>query len=68
LELGIEGSQNVRYKIMDMLGKVIVTDRLGKVSGSTFRQLDVANLNTGSYFLYMQIGEREVVRRIAITK
>ncbi len=68
IELSIEESANVSVRMIDMLGRTILTEQIGtNVKGALSHTLDVNNINSGAYLLFFQIDERQVVQRVNIS-
>ena len=69
LDININEAADINIKMVDMLGKVIKNEQLGQaISGQFSTKLDVTDLEAGSYVLYLNIGEKEVVRRISVAR
>jgi hypothetical protein len=67
-ELSIEESANVSVRMIDMLGRTILTEQIGNnVKGAISHTLDVNNISNGAYLLFFQIDEREVVQRVNVS-
>ena len=68
IELSIEESANVSVKMIDMLGRTILTEQIGNnVKGAISHTLNVNNINSGAYLLFFQIDERQVVQRVNVS-
>lgn len=68
VELSIEETSNVTVRMVDMLGRTVLTQQIGtNLRGVINHTLNVSDLNTGSYVLFFQINEREVVQRVNIS-
>ena len=67
IDMVIEQASVVNIRVMDMVGKVVATQNLGKnLSGSISHTLDVSSFENGTYLVYVKIGEREAVQRISV--
>ena len=68
IELSIEESANVSVKMIDMLGRTILTEQIGNnVKGAISHTLNVNNINSGAYLLFFQIDEIQVVQRVNVS-
>lgn len=68
IELSIEESANVTVRMIDMLGRTILTEQIGNnVSGVINHTLNVSDVNSGAYLLFFQLDERQVVQRVNVT-
>lgn len=67
LDMNINEVSDVNIRMVNILGEVVLTDKLSKVTSSK-STIDVSGFSAGSYFLYMTVGDKEVVRRVNVTK
>jgi hypothetical protein len=64
-------SQNINtsIQVLDITGKVVFSENFGILSeGNQLIQINVSNLNSGLYFVRLQLGENQVTRRISVIK
>ena len=66
LDMNITETANVSVRVLNMLGELVMTEQLGSVHGRQVEQLNVADLQAGSYLLHINVGDKEVVRRVSI--
>jgi len=65
LELNLNESESVKYQLINTLGQVALQGNLG--TAQTYNKtLDVSTVQAGSYLLNVQIGDRQVVKRVQI--
>lgn len=69
LELNIETVSNVSVDIMDALGRIVHSERIGEnLSGAINHTLDLSALQTGMYMMNTKIGDRSVIETIQVVK
>ena len=66
LDMNITETANVSVRVLNVLGELVMTEQLGSVYGRQIEQLNVADLQAGSYLLHINVGDKEVVRRVSI--
>ncbi len=66
LDMNITETANVSVRVLNILGELVMTEQLGSVYGRQIEQLNVADLQAGSYLLHINVGDKEVVRRVSI--
>ena len=52
---------------MDILGKTVQTEQLGNISSAS-HAMNVTKLQTGTYIMYIDLGERQIVKRFNVSK
>ena len=62
-------SDNVIIEILNSLGQIVSTNNLGTLSsGDKSYSLDVSNINNGLYFINIRVGNKSIVKKVAIIK
>ncbi len=65
--LTIEKSGNVSYMVYDMSGKQVAAEYKGQLApGEYLHTIDVSNLNSGLYFVTININENQLTRKLAV--
>jgi len=65
VNLTLNESETVNYTLINSLGQVAVQNSLG--TAKTYNEsIDVSSLESGTYLLNLQIGDRQVVQRVQI--
>ncbi len=60
-------NSNVNITVMDILGKTVQTEQLGNISSAS-HAMNVTKLQTGTYIMYIDLGERQIVKRFNVSK
>lgn len=67
LSLDIDTPADVSFKLINVLGNVVANKFVGaNMNGKIDHTIDASNLATGSYILYIQLDDREVIQRVNI--
>jgi len=68
LDMNLNEVSDVNIRMVNIMGQTVLVDKMNGVSGNSQSTIDVSGLPTGAYVLYMNVGEKEVVRRISVAK
>ena len=67
--LDMAQSVNVLIDIVDITGKVVISENLGRLSmGQNLQTLDVSNLRAGIYLVNIIIGDKQVTTKLQVSK
>jgi hypothetical protein len=67
LKLKLSKAQSVHCSITNTLGQVVSTQNLGKINeGVHSLPLNIENLNTGVYFVKVDVGSESIIQRLVI--
>jgi len=58
LEIAAGDNENVRYKIYNSLGAIVLESSLGFISGNVNQLINIPNIQTGIYLLRLDCGDR----------
>jgi len=65
VDFNISTKSNVKVSITNAIGQQVLVQNLGEFSGKAIESLDVSNLDNGIYNMYIQLDDREVVKRFS---
>lgn len=69
VNINLATAQNVRVSIYNTLGEVVSSEDGGNMSaGSHLFRMNTSNLNSGVYFVNIQLGDKLVTKKITVTK
>jgi len=69
IEFEIENPSSVKIEIVDVQGKIVVENELGKLaSGIHNATLNIANLSSGIYFYTLSSGDKHLTKRMVVSK
>jgi hypothetical protein len=59
------GEEEVKFSFYNLLGRVVLTDKVNAVKGMNTQSFDVSNLQPGSYLLQMQ-SQKEILLKVVV--
>lgn len=64
LEFDLEGKEEVKIKIYNVLGKQVYEESAANMQGRVNRQIDLSSFSNGIYFIRVEIGDRIISNKI----
>jgi len=69
IHLNLTNAESVSYKVYNILGDAVYAEDAGLLSdGKHSLGFNVKNLNSGMYFISMQIGDNKITRKISVNR
>jgi len=62
----LEASENVNLEVSDMNGKVVYSNELGTVYGTSTQSIDLSDIAKGVYMIRVDLNEATVIKKITI--
>jgi hypothetical protein len=67
IDLNLERTQNVLISIFDFLGQQVFANDYGTMNnGKQILKINTGNLNSGIYFVSVQVGGNKITRKIVV--
>lgn len=60
LNIPLKNSSNLKYSVTDVIGKIVLSEKIGTVSGDYLQQIDVSQLQQGIYFVNLYLDDQPI--------